>query len=565
MGKGTEQQKQLVASFNGKTKRDIGNKTALVTLSILGNEKCTGESLYSMLETATAPATHFKKTTFLIVDKIYYHNLLHDLPATPEAIEAAQKEALKIGDQYITNNLDAFLTTIANHIYDSEAERNAFKSDFQIRYPTIAGQLAEINRLSSEHKLYFEVIRWQEWMTSNRLNEKANELLPLFQTEETLHQALKNTGESYAHRRVRASLDAQQESAENYLAEEHAALAAAINLYDYVAYPGKPTSIYHAMRQFFIIGDESDRSNTSQQVFADHKAQFSWLEIALRRKNTNSASNTLESLEVDHKASASSTVLPNSMFRHNKATHNGRWCTTTHHPEFSAQTDSPPNEKKQEVYVPEPYTPSEQLIYSIICVVGGFLELLNETTDVKPADTSPLKSSVRLLQTYREERPRSPAVRFRAREEMSVLPITVINPKTPLERMAVGQLIQIIAIQSLEMPTGTKLSMIQAALDCLVKFLENNSKPANQQTALQRTTTLGDTSPNTVASESPPQSNYMEEASKRSRRNVERSSYSEYQMFPRLQQDVAENEATDRDPEPLSLPHLCKNRPSSAP
>ena len=288
---------------NGKVKCRFPSLTDtkdLVLLSIKGNEQCEGKYLGAMVQYAVD--THQNKpngivskgkTTFLIADEIYWHNL-RSLPPETVSEEELKRQALAMGEAYFKANLDQFLAPLGLNSIDFNSS-NADK--------TIDEQIASINKLALDMGKNFEIIRWHTWISENKAEETIKQMIPLYETTDGLKAAIDTDVESFVQRHKDDTEDSQalwKHRSENYLTEENPSvmwLAGSLG-YNFIIYPGKILSSFEETRKFFLvkdhkpyirdglsISDECAHNSLSTHV-SDPDKLVNWLEPTFVNFNT---------------------------------------------------------------------------------------------------------------------------------------------------------------------------------------------------------------------------------------------------------------------------------------
>jgi hypothetical protein len=125
----------------------------LVCLSVRGNVHCTGTELKAIVKESIK---NHKKVTFLIGDEPQWHNLKQKTN-TEEEIVDYKNQALKMGSDYLAENLSAFLEPLFPHITEDEFYKEHIDK-------TVSEQIEIINELAAKHDMHFEIIRWREWV-----------------------------------------------------------------------------------------------------------------------------------------------------------------------------------------------------------------------------------------------------------------------------------------------------------------------------------------------------------------------------------------------------------------
>lgn len=309
--KGPKTGKIVTASFDVHDKKNNSKsrfpslKTTkdLVLLSVVGNEYCGDEYLaatvqqsVSIHQTPVAYEGPKGKTTFLIADEIYWHNL-KALERNDE--EALKKEALKIGEEYFEKNLAAFLTPLEMSV-----------SEFKLKYPNASmdEQIAIINQMATEKGKNFEIVRWHTWVTQHQFDKTLKEIIPFYQSVEGLRVAIDKTVHDFVSRHAKDGVESVlwAERSRGYLTEESPAimlLAAMLN-YNFIIYPGEILPPFEATKEFFIVEPHvariqkgiSVKEDCAHNRFSFHtegpSRLVNWLEINFRRMDELKDKNT---------------------------------------------------------------------------------------------------------------------------------------------------------------------------------------------------------------------------------------------------------------------------------
>ncbi|STY29869.1 Uncharacterised protein [Legionella wadsworthii] len=309
--KGSKTGKIVTASFDVLNKKDNSKsrfpslKTTkdLVLLSIRGNEYCSNEYLAATVQQSvslhqTAPDYEGPKgkTTFLIADEIYWHNL-KALERNDE--EALKREALRIGEEYFEKNLAAFLTPLDMRV-----------PEFKLKYPNASmdEQIAIINQLATEKGKNFEIVRWHTWVSQHQFDKTIKEIMPFYQSVEGLKVAIDKTVHDFVSRHSKDGVDSAlwAERSRGYLTEESPAimlLAAMLN-YNFIIYPGEILPSFEATKEYFIVEPHvariqkgiSIKDDCAHNRFSFHTESPSrlvnWLEVNFRRMDELKDKNT---------------------------------------------------------------------------------------------------------------------------------------------------------------------------------------------------------------------------------------------------------------------------------
>lgn len=259
--KGPKDGDKLSAVFNGKENgkkkcqfSSLSNTKDLVLLSIQGNEYCTGSYLGALLDYTTT--THQKKpdkagsegkSTFLVADEIYWHNL-KELPPQINVEEELKAQALEIGNQYIQDNLEHFLKPFDM----SKTEFKAIHGDI-----SVDNQIDIINKMAIAQNKNFEIMRWHTWVNQEGANEQIKSMIPYYESEPGLRISLDEDIDNFAlrHKHDPEGPELWRYRSHGYLTEESPSIMwlAALLDYNFIIYPGKMLSTFSATKDFFIV------------------------------------------------------------------------------------------------------------------------------------------------------------------------------------------------------------------------------------------------------------------------------------------------------------------------
>ncbi|HIF0338630.1 TPA: hypothetical protein ACXYLO_003554 [Legionella anisa] len=308
--RGPKDGKIVTASFDPISKKDNGKSRFpslvpthdLVLLSIKGNEYCAGDYLGAIVQQAVAthqPPDDYSgpkgKTTFLIADEIYWHNLKDKtLPPDERDILTLKKSALEEGELYFENNLGAFLAPLGMTV-------DVFKS----KYPdkSMDEKISIINQLALEQGKNFEIVRWHTWITQRDFDKTLKEILPYYDEVEGLRVAVDESVSDFVKRHCKVGDDpgVWTERSRGYLKEESPSimLLAAYLGYNFIIYPGGILPPFEATKEYFIVDKhtariekgESVKSECTHNKFCLHSENPSrlvnWLKVNFVRSHGN--------------------------------------------------------------------------------------------------------------------------------------------------------------------------------------------------------------------------------------------------------------------------------------
>ncbi len=289
----------ITATFSGTLNNrlksrvsSLANAKDLVLLSIQGNEGCSGDYLGAMV--AHAVATHKTKgedtpavtgkTTFLIADELYWHNL-KQLPPAKNDEEELKAKALEMGDSFFKQNRQQFLTPLG-------ITAEAF--DEMHGKKTIDEQISAINAISHAQSANIEIMRWNTWVNQNNAAEKIGQMLPLFETEAGLSSHLELDVADFVkrHSKLPEDMDLWSYRSKAYLTEECPAvmwLSASLG-YNFIIYPGKIPSSFTVTREFFIVKNHQATVKDGKSV----EDSCTHNPLSLHVPNPNTLANWLE-------------------------------------------------------------------------------------------------------------------------------------------------------------------------------------------------------------------------------------------------------------------------------
>ncbi|KTC80241.1 hypothetical protein Lche_2261 [Legionella cherrii] len=302
--RGPKDGKIVTASFDSIDKKNNSKsffptlKTTknLVLLSIRGNEYCTGEYLAAIVNEAVAmhqtPNNNSGtqgKTTFLIADEIYWHNLKK---SSDDERDELKQQARGLGESYFERNLAAFLAPL-------NITPEAFKREYSNK--SMDEQIEIINQLAVTQGKNFEIMRWQTWESQNDFKKTLEEILPLYNSLDGLKIPIEQAAADFAKRHLEQgeSDELWHVRSRNYLAEESPSimlLAASLG-YNFITYPGNILPPFKATKEFFVVENhvphiEKGR-NIQEECYHDkhsihvpqpHKL-VNWLEVNFKRSH----------------------------------------------------------------------------------------------------------------------------------------------------------------------------------------------------------------------------------------------------------------------------------------
>lgn len=351
--KGPKDGKITQTSFVGNAKSlfpSLKPTKDLVLLSIAGNELCAGEYLEGIVRQAVANhedepgmSEQRGKTTFLIADEIYWHNLKsldHNIDALKDNIrrlgeqyftdhlptllaplglkiddfnnanahrtiddkinliyqlttDILKNQALYLGDQYFTDNLAAFLAPLGLTVEN-------FNKAHQSK--TIDQKISIINKLAVAQGKNFEIVRWRTWVAQDSENQ-IERMMPLYESVEGLRDSITSTAEIFAKRHCdegdEASVALWKHRSEGYLTEECPSvmwLAASLG-YNFVIYPGEIMPPFITTKNYFVVGEHKARiehginikETCAHSEFCMHvqdpKRLVNWLEVQFQKSH----------------------------------------------------------------------------------------------------------------------------------------------------------------------------------------------------------------------------------------------------------------------------------------
>lgn len=264
--------------FNGSGRKhhaDLKQTKALILLSIAGNEYCSGDYLEAIVQDS---CKQFGSVTFLIADEVYWNNLksIGDLSITDS--EALKSQALELGDQFIDDNLNSFLSPLS---LDKE------QLNMQGSGSSVDEQIAFINESSKEKGFNFEIIRWHDWVnnSSHHYARIQKEIEAVYDNTPELSQSINDTASDFARRHKQDGDETLwRERSRSYLKEESPAVMwlAAYLGYEFVCYPGSMIKPFLTTHHFFIHQQPSE-SASPFEIIASVGSRANWLDIHFER------------------------------------------------------------------------------------------------------------------------------------------------------------------------------------------------------------------------------------------------------------------------------------------
>ncbi|ARG97733.1 hypothetical protein [Legionella micdadei] len=344
----------LTARFNGKGAPNLKGKSnikSLVLLSIHGNEYCEGEYLGATIESALAgpikaakdsnnrsnPAKGRKQknkstseeidrlrvsseiennfTTFLVADKVYWHNLKPmRTDIMPDEKAELQKQAIQLGDAYLQQNLEQFLLPFHLSLDEFETlfgliEQNNFidpeklattLAEFRLNdeqyaalcqaikpeHSPIDARIAVINQLAQERGKNFKIVRWEEWVNSDpSFIENQAQLMACYGAEPSLKISIDAVATDFAERHKKeGGFDLWFFRSQGYLAEESPAVVwlGAKKGINCILYPGSQLPCFQETANFFIVDQTAAMKPFAVRV-DNPKLLVNWLETWFNR------------------------------------------------------------------------------------------------------------------------------------------------------------------------------------------------------------------------------------------------------------------------------------------
>lgn len=290
--KGSKAGNIVTAHFEGKSKSlypSLKNTKALVLLSIVGNEFCTGEYLKAIIEKACS--TH-EFTTFLIADEVYWHNLRQDFSKNEE--EVLRKQSSELGQEYFEKNLSSFLSPLS--ISAAEFDKQELK-----QFPL--DKMGCLNKIAKEES-NFEVVYWSDWLKkSDEFISKKNELQARFYTENELIDSIDETASNFArrHQTEKNSYDLLIKRSKGYLIEETPGVIwlSALLGYHFIVYPGELIKPFKKAKEYFIKSKTEEVGHLNI-VSKNPELLANWLEVSFKRTHSKTPQKSHENNSSHH-------------------------------------------------------------------------------------------------------------------------------------------------------------------------------------------------------------------------------------------------------------------------
>ncbi|MBI2785150.1 MAG: hypothetical protein HYX60_02105, partial [Legionella longbeachae] len=291
------------ASFDGKGKNFFPSLTHtkdLVLLSIKGNDYCTGEYLTAIVKQAVAnhkiteeiisETISSNKTTFLIADEIYWHNL-KKIDSGQDEVAILKNEALLLGDLYFKDNLGSFLSPLGITVEQFNKDYDNFNVNEKIHI---------INKLAMSKKLNFEIIRWSTWIGNESIQKKLNLIQPLYEKVDGLKFAIDQTVTNFVkrHNEDDESVNLWSYRSRAYLTEESPSimwLAASLG-YNFIIYPGSILPAFSVTKEYFVVEKHTPKIKNGENIIDECKHHelcihvektsrlVNWLEVNFKRE-----------------------------------------------------------------------------------------------------------------------------------------------------------------------------------------------------------------------------------------------------------------------------------------
>lgn len=269
----------------------------LVLLSIAGNELCAGEYLQGIVKQAVAnhegtlgPGEQRGKTTFLIADEIYWHNL-KELDPKDNDVAALKSQALQLGDRYFTDNIAAFLAPLGLTAEEFNKEHGE---------KTVNEKISIINQLAADQGKNFEIVRWRTWVNQDSANQ-IERMIPLYESVEGLNDSISLAVNDFAKRHSdngdTGSEELWKHRSKDYLTEECPSvmwLAASLE-YNFVIYPGEMIPPFGTTKDFFVVKEHKARIENGVNIketcthselcihVKDPRRLVNWLEVHFQK------------------------------------------------------------------------------------------------------------------------------------------------------------------------------------------------------------------------------------------------------------------------------------------
>lgn len=237
---------------------------------MVGNKECTGDALKATVKTTIA---RFKKTSFLIVDEEYWHNL-KELSHNETDIAPLISEALAIESDYLRKNLPYILSALRESVLPEELllllQSEICFSDHYIQLASadeLCSLLLAINELARAHDIGIEFTRTTDLYTPEQQKQLLNQFQMIRAQNPEVETALQESIRLFVDRHFKndeenplsATEKHQRDTemqllrfrSEGYLTEENAKVfdyAKRIEA-DFVGYNGKFAPIFEATRK----------------------------------------------------------------------------------------------------------------------------------------------------------------------------------------------------------------------------------------------------------------------------------------------------------------------------
>lgn len=256
--KGPKNGEFVKAKFVGsalKDRKDLNTASVILLISIKGNKYCTGDSFAASLQHAVK---QYGNVTCLIVDTPHWHNLRAE--NTTSSDKELQESALKLGDEWWSNNENAFVDLL-NH-------GNNNKADLLVKLSVkdISEKINTFNFLAKEKGINCNVLRWDDWLNLGNCHKKIQEAEEEYTTVAALVNGIEKTADEFAHRHD----ETKKEMSKNYLIKECPGIMiiGAERGYDFVAYPGDISSALMATHDRFV---KPQKANKMQWLRINYK------------------------------------------------------------------------------------------------------------------------------------------------------------------------------------------------------------------------------------------------------------------------------------------------------
>ncbi len=381
----------LVAKFHGRSlkndKDKLQDSSALVCLSIIGNERCKGAHLDAIIKEALL---QFKDVTFLIGDETYWHNLKSEITVTEETKIKLKQEAIALGDDYLQTHLSLFLNAIK--MDNPRFNVDQFLTENSLK--PVDEQIAALNKRAQGHNTPFKILRWRDWVNSDQhdYQAKKRELEELYESENCLKDALEPSIKDYVRRHHRKETEAHllnlsRNRSADYLREETPAIfwiAGALGI-NYIAYPGKNVPLFTATHSFFITNSNLLDASSLRIKTPEPVNIAVWLEIKFKplkpshealleikqsdeesnKSSPNSVSNLIKFFEKNH-ANAQKNQI------HSFSTKSKTTAQTSPASELCSLES--PDSKNHATLTDSQSTESPRVVQSLINTMRGFID-----------------------------------------------------------------------------------------------------------------------------------------------------------------------------------------------